>query len=216
MLYLAANNTGCWRLRRAGFAIGWMQSPRNVRRPIHYQTAEVMPCAYDNGLYHPYGEPPKPESERLLIYGTLARVLADKWPIPLFAVVPDVPYDGEASRKVSRWHLPRMRDLFPGVPLAVAVQDGMTPDDLDGFDVCAVAGSTDWKRSTVCMWAKESRSRGMKTHMLRVNTQDRMQLAKDAGCDWADGTGIWRGDKKQKQGLLLALSQLHLPYTGAA
>lgn len=33
VIYLAANNAGCWRLRREGFPIGWIMSPDGMRRP---------------------------------------------------------------------------------------------------------------------------------------------------------------------------------------
>lgn len=208
MIYLAANNTGCWRLRRLGFAIGWMMSPAGLMRPI--RGAELMPYALDNGLFRPFGAPEAPPSERLRIYAACAKAVADAWPTPLFAVVPDVPYCGDRSLTLSRHHRPMMRDLFPSIPLAVAVQDGMDADALDGFDWAFIAGSTEWKLATAVYWADACRERGMKSHLARVNGAPRMNLAKDAGCESADGTGIWRGDAKQKRAVLDALQQIGL------
>lgn len=205
MMYLPGNNSGIWRLHREGFSVGYFMSPAGVRKPC--RAGEWLPYACDNGLYRPYGLPPKPAAARGLIYGILARAVCEGWPAPLFAVVPDVPFDGSASRIVSRQHLPMMRDLFPSVPLAVAVQDGMGEDDVEGFDWIFVAGSDEWKDATVGFWCRVGRDRGMPVHLARVNERRRMDLAKDAGCASADGTGIWRGDRKQKQRVLLALIQ---------
>lgn len=182
-----------------------MFSPGDLRNPM--RDGLQMPYALDNGLFRPFGDPPARETDRLRIYASLARVVADGWHIPLFAVVPDVPYDGVTSRQVSTWHLDRLRDLFPTIPLAVAVQDGMVADDLEGYQWCFVAGSTEWKLRTLLTWVNESHARKMQCHVARVNTRKRFMMVRDAGADSCDGTGIWRGDRNQKAGLLRDLIQ---------
>lgn len=126
--------------------------------------------------------------------------------LPLFVVVPDVPYNGERSRVLSAKHRHVLR-YETDSPLAVAVQDGMTPDDLDGYDAVFVAGSTEWKWSTAAMWCQEAKARGMWAHVARVNTIRRVRYCIDIEADSADGTGIWRGDRKQLGGVLQALTE---------
>jgi hypothetical protein len=70
-----------------------------------------------------------------------------------------------------------------------------------------VAGSDAWKDATVGKWKHEADRRGLQVHMARVNERRRLQLARDVGVDSADGTGIWRGDKKQKARVLTELMQ---------
>jgi hypothetical protein len=143
----------------------------------------------------------------------LAKVCREGWHPPLFAVVPDVPYDGEATYRELAKHAPLMRELFPTVPLALSVQDGMSPKvgafvaKEAGCQFLFVAGSDEWKDRTAHDWAWEGERRGLRTHLARANETFRITLAKQAGCFSSDGTGIWRGDKSQKGRVLLALKQ---------
>jgi hypothetical protein len=188
-------------------------SPNGQRSPRRCDVE--MPYMQDNGLFVPFGMPQKPESQCGAVFGSLAKGEREGWPLPMFAVVPDVPYDGPASRERSRFYLPVMRRMFPRVPLAVAVQNGMGEDDVDGFDVIAIAGDSIWKEQTATFWVNVARERGMKVHALRVTTARRLRLMQDAGCDSADGN-IWHGDKSQKKCLLMALNQLQLFEKGVA
>lgn len=210
MIYLAANNSGVWKLKDMGFSVGWFMSPKGLRRPV--RAGKTLPWALDNGLFRPFGQPEAATDERLRVYSSLAKAVADDWPKPLFAVVPDVPYDGKRSIAVSRFHLPMMRQLFRGIPLAIAVQDGMVPGDgcTDGFDWIFVGGSDEWKDLTVTAWCNFAAIHGLHVHMARVNDRKRMMLAKHAGCYSADGTGIWRGDKRQKRRVLDTLENREL------
>lgn len=142
-------------------------------------------------------------------YAMVRRTVAEGWE-PLFVTVPDVPYDGAASRLFSAKHRRHLRDEFPPMRLAVAVQDGMTPDDLDGYDAVFVAGSTEWKWATAAGWCAEAHARGMWAHVARVNTRRRIRQCVDMGADSADGTGIWRGDRQQLRGVMESLTEGHL------
>lgn len=164
----------------------------------------TLPFALDNGLYHRPELPPKGMKALPPFYAMLQRCVAGGWS-PLFVVVPDVPYDGAATRLLSAKHARHLRAEFPPMRLALAAQDGMTPDDLDGYGAVFVAGSTDWKVRTLAEWVREAHARGMWAHVARVNTASRMRLCIDAGADSADGTCIGRGDRKQLAGLLSAL-----------
>jgi hypothetical protein len=121
--------------------------------------------------------------------------------------VPDVPYNGIASLERSRSWLPKLRQQFPTIKWAVAVQDGMDESALDGFDAVFVAGSTEWKWKTAASWVTMGHARGMWVHVARVNTRRKIEYCQDIGADSADGTGIFRGDKTQLRGVLEALTQ---------
>lgn len=177
-------------------------------------TGERMPFALDNGLYHPPDAPPKGMAALPPFYAMLRRCRGAGFQ-PLFVVVPDVPYDGEATRTLSRKHARHIaEDVSADWRLALAVQDGMTPDDLDEmrdgqrvYGAAFVAGSTEWKLCTMQQWCDEARARGMWAHVARVNTAHRVRLAQDAGADSVDGTGIFRGEKNQLAGVLRAIVQ---------
>lgn len=205
MIYLAANNTRVWRLAQLGFPLGWMMSPAGWMRPVRGD--RQMPYALDNGLYHPFGTEPRPASAIGHFYGMLAK--AAEHHEPLFAVAPDVPYDGAATLDRSVRHASIMRELGYGGRIALAVQDGMTPDVLDDdrWQAVFIAGSTAWKWETMASWVDAAKARGMWAHVARVNTQRRIRQCMDAGADSADGTGIFRGDKVQLATVLSALRE---------
>lgn len=205
MLYLAGNHATVWELRAEGFDMGWLLSPGSERRPV--RAAGVMPYAVDNGLYRAPDAPPAPPAARLRVYELLCKIDRLGWPAPFWYVVPDVPYDGEASRAVTAEHAPIMRRLFPALKQAIAVQDGMELADAEGFDVVFVAGSTEWKELTLPMWAEWSRREGKLCHVARVNTARRIRMCQDAGVDSVDGTAIARGHRKSMSAVLRAMSQ---------
>ncbi len=91
-----------------------------------------------------------------------------------------------------------------GWPLAFAVQDGMTVEDVPGdADVIFVGGSTEWKWRTVAMWCAAFQ----RVHVGRVNTYRRLWECHDAGAESIDGTGWTRGDQRQYRGLLAYLAE---------
>lgn len=214
---MAANNTRVWDLRRSGFPVGWMMSPNGFRRPVR-DGYEPMPFAIDNGLFFPLGGPPKGDTEIASFYKMLKKL---RWE-PLFVTVPDRPYSAEITRDMFPCHAAKIREEMPGTRLAMAVQDGMDESDVDLFPAgpCAlfVAGSTEWKIRTMPAWSRIGHERGIYTHIARVNTARRLQLVIDQqntpGCriDSVDGTGIWRGDKRQLKGVLDALVQRTFEY----
>ncbi len=77
-------------------------------------------------------------------------------------------------------------------PVLIAVQDGMTPDDLrdhlsDRVGL-AVGGSTPFKEKTTPMWGRLAAAQGCYLHVLRVNTKRRLSLCRGAGAQSVDGT----------------------------
>lgn len=106
----------------------------------------------------------------------------------LFAVVPDVVGDHAAT--LERWHQWGMSVAALGYPLAFALQDGATVDEVP-WDECAavfIGGTTEFKLSPEARaLAVEARRRGLHVHMGRVNSLRRLTYAADF-CDTADGT----------------------------
>jgi len=105
----------------------------------------------------------------------------------LFATVPDVVGDAEAT--FARWerYAPMVRELR--YPLAYVGQDGLDldlfPTDADAF---FVGGSTAWKMSEDAYdFAREARARGMWVHVGRVNSWSRFE-AWAPYADSCDGT----------------------------
>ena len=200
MLYMAANHSEVWKLRANGLPFGWLLSPGAERRPIRGDRA--IPYAIDNGLFRPPGAPPAPESACLNVYELLCKSVRLNWPRPLWYVVPDVPYDGAASLRRTMEHAPRLAALFPDVPQAIAVQDGMSFEAAEPFPVVFVAGSTDWKLRTLAGWAKWANERGKLCHVARVNTARRLRRCLRAGAASADGTAIAKGHRASLSALV--------------
>jgi hypothetical protein len=117
----------------------------------------------------------------------------------LWAVVPDVPGNREAT--LERWPQYAPIVLDAGIPLAVAAQDGMTIEDVQSLEpqpsVVAIGGSTEWKWSTVAMWARAF----PRVHVLRCNSPEKLYMLEDLHVESCDGTGWNRGDRKQTSGL---------------
>lgn len=152
---------------------------------------EGMPYALDNGAwtYHQRGEPF--DEQRFLAAVETHGERAD------FVVVPDVVADARASLRMAERWLPRLADrLRPtgrGVKLLLAVQDGMTAEDVTPW-LCRTSvgiflgGSTEWKLATMHRWGMLADSLGSHYHVARVNTVRRIRLAAEAGADSFDGS----------------------------
>lgn len=105
-----------------------------------------------------------------------------------FIVLPDIVAGGLSSLALSREWLPRLR----GLPLMLAVQDGMSDVDviefLDAGCGLFIGGSTDWKLATLPMWVREAAPYRARVHVGRVNTVRRIHLCSFAGADSFDGS----------------------------
>lgn len=106
-------------------------------------------------------------------------------------VLPDVVAAGATSLKLSLNWLPRLQRL--GVPLLLAVQDGMMPTEIGPLVGPSlglfVGGSTEWKLATAHAWGNLARERSAYLHIARVNTTRRIHLCASAGADSFDGSG---------------------------
>lgn len=107
-----------------------------------------------------------------------------------FVVLPDIVEGGLRSLDMSLAWADFVRAYNPRI--AIPVQDGMAPEhvaDLLSPDVGVfVGGSTDFKLSTMPMWARLARSKGSFCHVGRVNSMSRIRLCALAGVHSFDGT----------------------------
>ncbi len=114
---------------------------------------------------------------------------------PMWALVPDVVADKEAT--LLWWEDWSRIPAFEGWPLAFAVQDGMTANDVpEEAEVVFVGGSTEWKWANLWRWEGFPR-----VHVGRVNGWRGLWRCYHAGVESCDGTGWFRGDKRQLAGL---------------
>ena len=176
--------------------LGHLYSPGGFRGPYPF-----LPFGIDNGRF-PCWQTQRVWDEGSFI-GLLDRVM-DTGSRPLWIVVPDVVADRDATlREWDKW-APRLKDY--GWPLAMAVQDGMTPDDVPAeAKVIFVGGSTEWKKTTLHDWTDEFDN----VHVGRVNSPKWLWECDRAGVMSCDGTGWFRGDKVQLAGLLFYLERKH-------
>lgn len=202
MIYLAANHASVWLLRFGqNLDMGWCMSPKGWRRPS--RLGQRMPYALDNGRYHPPDAPP-PKPKTIADFYTLLHK-ASRYHPPLFVVVPDQPYDAERTLDLAREHGPRLKAWYPWCRLALAVQDGMEPWHLDGWDAMFLAGSDAFKDGRLAEFVEAARSRGMWAHVARVNGLPRLRACMKAGVHSVDGTCIGRGDARQWGQILTAM-----------
>lgn len=169
-------------------SIGWLLSPDGWRQPHRW-----LPYALDNGAF-PAWVNKQPWDEAGFL-GMLKRSQQCGYN-PKWVLVPDVVADREAT--ISRWieWAPRIRPY--GWPLAFAVQDGMTQADVPpDTDVVFVGGTTEWKWATVYNWCRDNK----RVHVGRVNGYRGLWHCDDAGAESCDGTGWFRGDQDQLEGL---------------
>lgn len=106
---------------------------------------------------------------------------------PTLAVLPDIVGGGSSSIA----HSLRWRAVLPDLPWYLAVQDGMTRDEVDAVlpDVAGLfLGGTDEFKATAPTWCELAHSRGKRFHYARVSTEDRLQAALDCGADSADSS----------------------------
>jgi hypothetical protein len=197
MIVMPANSSGWfWHaLARETGRLGHLYSPDAQRGPWPW-----FPYALDNGAFSAWDQASNTWDESAWSEAAWRRLLVWSQTTgqrPRWAIVPDVP--GDAARTLERWatFAPVVRDM--GIPAALAVQDGMTPDDVRslGADVIAVGGSTEWKWATVASWAAAF----PRVHLLRCNSPARLAELDGLGVESCDGTGWSRGDRAQTSGL---------------
>jgi hypothetical protein len=193
MIVMPANQRGLvcgWLAGRFPQRIGHLYSPGGLT-----QLYPFIPFALDNGRFAACAK--QQEWDEAAYLGMLDRVASDVLQ-PRWLLVPDVVADHEGTwREWDRW-AHRLSSTYRW-PLAFAVQDGMEPDDVPKeASVVFVGGSTEWKRRTLHDWC-EHHSR---VHVGRINTNRWLWECDEAGAESCDGTGWFRGDQQQLQGLV--------------
>lgn len=168
--------------------LGWLIGPGGWRKP-----PEWMPVALDNGAYGAF-EKKKPWDSGAF-WNLLTEACA--YTRPLWAVVPDVVTQKDAT--IEKWHewAPKIRNHFPDLPLAFAAQDGMTPADIpEGVHTVFIGGSFEWKwdEGNMQMWKKSPH----RLHYGRVNTMNQVLKVHHAGASSCDGTGWMRGGRLEE------------------
>lgn len=198
MRVLLANNTGIYCGYLAGRypgLVGHLYSPGGQRGPYHF-----MPYALDNGKF-PCWSAGKPWDELVFIrLCEWARLSGKK---PAWVLVPDEVADCERTLDLWQEWSPRLKRY--GWPLAFAAQDGHTPSDVPkGAEVVFVGGTTEWKRKHIKTFCRAF----PRVHVGRINTLKWLTICQRWGAESCDGTGWFRGDKKQIEGLEIYLEDM--------
>lgn len=189
MIVMPSNNSGkdAWNLfKEYPGRMAHLQNADSLREPKFGHR-----WALDNGVYGAFA------SGRIWDESPLYAWLdkhSDK--SPEWVVVPDS--IGNKHETIKQWknHAPRIAAY--GVKLAMAVQDGMTPEDVPpDAEVVFVGGSTQWKWRNLRQWTAAF----PRVHVGRVNTYRLLWMAHEAGAESCDGTGWFRGDQSQLNGL---------------
>lgn len=177
-----------WMCGRFPGRIGHLFSPGGWRGPW-----EFAPYALDNGRFPCWSKGTEWSATK---YRELLSRAQDSGQPPLWALVPDVVGDRDATlREWDTW-APELASY--GWPLAFAAQDGMTPDDVPSeADVVFVGGSTEWKWLSIHGWCESF----PRVHVGRVNGEKGLWICHEAGVESCDGTGWFRGDRRQEAGL---------------
>lgn len=190
MIIMPANNTSGlvhWLAGIAPGALGHLYTPARDERPKPY-----LPYGLDNGAFarkqqgFDYDE---------VAWGKCLEKFCQHHQKPLWLVVPDVVYDGAATLK--RWHQLAHLHQHWHVPLAMAVQDGISVDDVRRLtirpDVIFIGGTTDWKWASLPDWCAAF----PRVHVARVNGRRGLDLCHAAGAESCDGSGWFRGHAAQ-------------------
>jgi hypothetical protein len=189
-----ASRTGTIRNVTALQDAGW----RWIVGPLdHGRSLFGMRYALDNGAWPAFSQGIEWSAE------AFEDALEEFGPAADFIVVPDVVADAAASLELTREWLPRMlkRPDLAGVPLLIAVQDGMTQAEIGGILELDrrlgifIGGSTEWKVPAIIPWARWAKDLGRYVHVGRVNTARRIRLCAAGGADSFDGTSATRWAK---------------------
>lgn len=190
MRIMVANNTHglvhFWAGKYGG--LGHLYSPARIEKPVPW-----LPYALDNGAFSAFTSG-NPWNEALWIKHVeryAFNALRPQW-----AIVPDVVANRDAT--LANWvrYAPVMVKDYH-LDLAIAVQDGMSFDDVEQLDpkpsIVFVGGSTEWKWETIGDWARAF----PRVHVGRVNSAKCLNICASLGIESCDGTGWFRGKAAQ-------------------
>lgn len=181
---LAALHTARWRLLMSPDTLNRCRGKTYPRWPDGSPT----PYALDNGAWGCFQQ--DRDFDARAFRWALSRIGdgAD------WIVIPDIVEGGLESLRFSESWLPELLPV-PSV-LLLAVQDGMTPPDVDHLVSSSIGiflgGSTDWKLDTMREWGAFAADKKAHFHVGRVNTTRRIYRCTHAGAHSFDGTSVTR------------------------
>lgn len=179
-------------VKRLGMGI-MLASSASTYKPDKAHAA--VPCALDNGAFQAWrrGFPFQADVFRATIAAAYKAGLTLD-----FIVCPDIVAGGKRSLDYSiRW---ATGELETCGRLALAVQDGMTTQDVAEIGSAALArfthvfvgGTEDWKWTTAAEWVRWAHARKLRAHIGRCGTLDRLRYAQSIGADSVDSTNFVR------------------------
>ena len=168
---------------RIGWLVGPTAMPKTKLRPW-------MPVALDNDAFASWttGRPWNEDAWLAMLTRVQWQAMTPRW-----VLVPDVVADRDATLR--KWDQYAPIAARYGWPLAMAVQDGMTPADLPTDALIFVGGSTAWKWRSLPMWCET----GRRVHVGRVNEVERLLICERLGVESVDGTGWMQGTEQGRQ-----------------
>lgn len=197
MRVMPSNNTGILVGYLVGLypgKLGHLFSPEGLRR-----THEWLPFALDNGKFACWSKGKEWDEQG---YRDMLTEVAQREQDPMWALVPDEVANPEETRRLWDVWFPLIKSH--GWDVAFAVQDGMTKESVpEEADVIFIGGSTEFKWGTMHRWCQEF----PRVHVGRVNSPTKLWDCEESGVESCDGTGWFRGNKKQTQGLIDYLSR---------
>ena len=187
MVVMPSNNTGFDAGLLFGKYPGRLAHLHSVESPREPKIG--IPWALDNGVFGAWQGGRKWSEEPFYRY--LDQYAAWK---PLWAVVPDA--IGDRKLTLSKWSEHSYAVAAFGVPLAFAVQDGMTVSDVPyNADIVFIGGSTSWKWRTLRTWTGAF----PRVHVGRVNSRRLLEMAENCGAESCDETGWFRDPTRTKE-----------------
>lgn len=191
LMVMPSNNSSAivhyWAGRYEG-RIGWLVGPSAMKKT---KLRPWMPFALDNDAFASWttGRPWDESAWLAMLSNVRAQGLTPKW-----VLVPDVVADREAT--LAKWEQYAPVAARYGWPLAIAVQDGMTPADIPAkAEVIFIGGTTEWKWRSLPMWART----GARVHVGRVNEVERLHICERWRVESVDGTGWMQGTENGRQ-----------------
>lgn len=191
LMVMPANNSGAiihyWAGKYPG-RLGWLIGPTAIKKT---KLRKWMPFALDNDAYSSWTTGREWNEEAWI---AMLDHVKSSGMVPNWILVPDVVADREGTLK--KWQTYAPIAARYGWPLAMAVQNGMTPADLpDNAEVIFVGGSSEWKWKTLPMWAET----GRRVHVGRVNEVDKLISCESWRVESVDGTGWMQGTDEGRQ-----------------
>jgi len=171
-------------LQQLGWGRMWIARGRNI------YTYPNEPWGLDNGAYRDWAEGKPFDSDQF------QRVIdkAIKVGVPHLAVLPDIPGEGHASLELSMSWLDRVPKHYPWY---LAVQDGITPDDIDVSKIDGIfLGGTNSYKSTAQEWCEFAHDNSLPFHYGRCGTQVKITHAYHIGADSLDSAlPLWTKER---------------------